>query len=306
MKNFYTDSTFLSFELQNEYKEFSFSSMDKKDNNFSFEMTQFENAFLFGLLKKYKPTKILEVGLAAGATTRMLVDHVFKQENCSLFSCDLNNNYYRDESKRTAYLALDKYTPDQKKWHLLTGKYLPQYLNYIGGDIDFCILDTVHSLPGELLDFIAVLPFLREGTVVVLHDVNMPLIWQDLPRRNAHSNKVILDSTVGEKIICKDPNNFGGISNISAVVINKDTYKYINNVFSTLSFSWSYLPSQEEIEVYANHYLKFYDADTEEYLRNIYFLQKEMLERVNNTKNTKKSKENFINKIKNLLKKSVL
>ena len=31
-----------------------------------------------------------------------------------------------------------------------------------------------------------------------------------------------------------------------------------------------------------------------------------MLERVNNTKNTKKSKENFINKIKNLLKKSVL
>ena len=39
MKNFYTDSTFLSFELQNEYKEFSFSSMDKKDNNFSFEMT---------------------------------------------------------------------------------------------------------------------------------------------------------------------------------------------------------------------------------------------------------------------------
>jgi hypothetical protein len=76
MKNFYTDSTFLSFELQNEYKEFSFSSMDKKDNNFSFEMTSFENAFLFGLLKKYKPTKILEVGLAAGATTRMLVDHV--------------------------------------------------------------------------------------------------------------------------------------------------------------------------------------------------------------------------------------
>ena len=28
------------------------------------------------------------------------------------------------------------------------GNYLPQVINKIGGDIDFVILDTVHSLPG--------------------------------------------------------------------------------------------------------------------------------------------------------------
>ena len=309
MKNFYTDSSFLSYDLQYKYKEFSFASMDEKGKNTSFEMTAFENAYLVGLLKKYKPAKILEVGLAAGATTRMLVDFVSEQEDCTLFSCDLNEYYYRDQSKKTAYLALDQYVPpanetdsDKKKWHLLTGKYLPQYLDYIGGGIDFCILDTVHSLPGELLDFISVMPFLKEGAVVVLHDVNMPLIWKDMPRRHAHSNKVILDSVVGEKIICKDPNNFGGISNISAVVINKDTLKYFNNVFSTLSFGWSYLPGEEEIEIYANHYEKFYGASAAEHLRNIYIMQKEMLKNDEYTESSKKPKKSFMDKIKNIFK----
>ena len=37
------------------------------------EMSEFESAFLCGLLKKFRPKKILEIGVAAGGTTAVML-----------------------------------------------------------------------------------------------------------------------------------------------------------------------------------------------------------------------------------------
>ncbi len=37
------------------------------------EMSEFESAFLCGLLKKFKPKKVLEIGVAGGATTAIML-----------------------------------------------------------------------------------------------------------------------------------------------------------------------------------------------------------------------------------------
>lgn len=86
---------------------------------------------------------------------------------------DLDENYYRNRSQKIGYLAEEckKILQGSIKYKLFTGKFAPHCLPVIGEDIDFLILDTVHSLPGELLDFLACYPYLKRGSVVILHDI---------------------------------------------------------------------------------------------------------------------------------------
>ena len=71
----------------------------------SAEMNEFQHAFVAGLFKKYKPRKILEIGIAAGGTTCFL--HECKKKygyKLEIFSVDKFENYYRVPSKKTGHL----------------------------------------------------------------------------------------------------------------------------------------------------------------------------------------------------------
>lgn len=41
----------------------------------------------------------------------------------------------------------------------------------IGKEIDMVLIDSAHFEPGEILDFIIVLPFLKQEAIVVMHDI---------------------------------------------------------------------------------------------------------------------------------------
>jgi len=47
------------------------------------------------------------------------------------------------------------------KWTLYTGWITSQNIEIIGEDIDLVFIDTVHFTPGEMLEWIMVLPFLK-------------------------------------------------------------------------------------------------------------------------------------------------
>ena len=136
------------------------------------EMSCEQLSFLCGLIKEKRPKKVVEVGVAAGGTTCVLLKCVneIMGGGVEVYSVDLNEKYWRDSTKKTGYM-LDELPLYLKKGHeLFIGKYLPERLNEIAPerDIDFLILDTVHMLPGELLDFLAALPYLRKDAIVVL------------------------------------------------------------------------------------------------------------------------------------------
>lgn len=132
-----------------------------------------------------------------------------------------------------------------KNQEFLLGGILPDYLKKIGTDIDFILLDTMHILPGELLDFITILPYLKDGAIVCLHDINLHA-W-DYSRRNADATCTLFSSAVGEKFINKQDGSF---PNIGAIKVNQDTRKYISNVFSALCLPWNYIPSDEDVKKY--------------------------------------------------------
>ena len=57
------------------------------------------------------------------------------------------------------------------KWNLKTGILACEFIETIGNEIDLVFIDTMHTTPGEMLDWLMALPFLKEEAIVVLHDI---------------------------------------------------------------------------------------------------------------------------------------
>jgi predicted O-methyltransferase YrrM len=72
------------------------------------EMSESEVEFLFGLLDKKRPQKLVEVGVAAGGTTAAIIEHLSEAEYlCKMYSIDKSEAYYRDTTKETGYYATE-------------------------------------------------------------------------------------------------------------------------------------------------------------------------------------------------------
>lgn len=62
------------------------------------EMSEFESAFLAGLIKKFRPRKILEIGIAAGGTSSIILQ-CMDMLGCDyeLYSVDFSKYFYRGD-----------------------------------------------------------------------------------------------------------------------------------------------------------------------------------------------------------------
>lgn len=223
------------------------------------EMTEWQLSFLCGLIKTYCPRKIVEIGVAAGGTTAVMLSCVSMLGlDTEIYSIDVSERYYKDKNKATGYLVENnkKDLAKGNKYKLYRGGISVKYLEDIGDDIDFLILDTVHFLPGEILDFLACYPKLKSGAIVVLHDIIMNHLSDHI---NAFATKVLLCSAVGEKIRCKGDNNQFNSPGIGAFQITPDTGKYIENMFSALTITWNYMPDSVHIELYRRWFLQYYN-----------------------------------------------
>ena len=251
------------------------------------EMTKEQTGFLCGLIKGKKPKKIVEVGVAAGVTTRIILKcmEMLNLFNRKLYSVDLSDFYYKDETKKTGYIVeqfknglkmYDNYT-------LLTGKLLAERIDMIAPDRDiaFLILDTVHSLPGELLDFILCLPYLKKGATVVLHDIR--LNHQD-GEFQAFTTKIVFDVVTAEKYLLwkkpQDSNQIMEIDSIGAFDIIDDTSKYIVDLFSALTITWIYPPGDYALDTYRKVISRNYNTECMQMWDSAVKMQKEtMLEK---------------------------
>ena len=236
------------------------------------EMSEFQSAFLCGAIKKFQPKKILEVGVAGGATTAIILQALEDIGNpYEMHSLDISVKFHRDKKLLTGFLAMFAKENNlflstkstlcgEHTFHI--GKFLPQVIDEIGGEIDFVVLDTIHFLPGEGMDFLAMLPYLKNDAVVVLHDV--ALHQSGLGSSAVCATGVLFSAVTAEKFINfipeKDNLKFR-YPNIAAFKINEQTAEHIENVFLSLILRWSYFPSQAELLLYREHYKRFYSNE---------------------------------------------
>lgn len=262
----FEECNFFDYSIPNTYKCF----FEAEEGQKLCEMSEIEVAYLCGLVKKFNPTNIIEVGVAAGATTTMILSTIEKYKLKShLTSIDLNKYYYRNPNLCTGFLG-KQYFPDFNKWSLHTGYYLPELIEKFNKSFDFCIIDTVHALPGELLDWLVIFPFLKRESVVVFHDIYLHMLYSYMSvepteyRKNAYATNVVLNTIVGKKIQCIDKNNLELLS-IGAVITNSDTKKYIYNSISALSMPWYYNIEGKELNIYKEYFNKYYGKDVANY-----------------------------------------
>lgn len=228
------------------------------------EMEPSEHGFLCGLIRDHRPRNIVEVGVAEGGTTAIILNCVHELAlDCTLISVDLSEQLYYDSTKETAWVLKEvvRKKPeaiDLSKHKLLLGNVLPVWLHNIPkGSIDFLVLDTMHTMPGETLDFIAAFPYLAENAVVVLHDVKYNYVSG---YANGIATTVLFQSVVADKFL----NNQTEYPNIGAFQLNADTSKYMCNVFLELITTWAYLPEEKHLREYEEVFAANYPA---EYLR---------------------------------------
>ncbi|MDR1741281.1 MAG: class I SAM-dependent methyltransferase [Synergistaceae bacterium] len=206
------------------------------------EMLRVERLFLNGLVRRLEPKKLLEVGVAAGGSSCVLLNAM--DDGAVLHSVDWSGRYYRDKAKATGWLvdevAGERRHFDTTRWRRHFDRDVSEVIEEIGGGVDFALLDTVHAHPAETLSFISIFPFLTPDAVVVLHDVN--LFFSNPPNSgyDAYATKLLFDIVTADKFT---PSEFGNgyiHPNIAAFQVNGDTRKYIADVFRSHFFPWGY------------------------------------------------------------------
>ncbi|WP_300368167.1 class I SAM-dependent methyltransferase [Brachyspira sp.] len=226
------------------------------------EMSHSDRNFLNGIIRQLKPNKILEVGVAAGGSSAVILNAIKDIKDSKLYSVDYSTTYYKDNSKKSGFLV-EEYLPQlMSKWKLYTGGVVANFLEDIGYDIDVCLIDTMHINPGEFLDFLAVLPYLKENAVLILHDTGLYGINPNeyAHRYNCITNGILFSSLKGIKIFPND-NIFGNFGNIGAVILDSDIKSRVIDYFYLLTLPWSYLPLDKDILAFQNIFQKHYDSN---------------------------------------------
>ncbi|ORU00543.1 hypothetical protein D081_1066 [Anaerovibrio sp. JC8] len=225
------------------------------------EMSEHDSAFLCGLIKKFAPKKILEVGVAAGGTTAIILKCLEENgEPYQMYSVDINSFYYRKPHEKCGYLAEEAIKKLNHGTHkFLFGTGIASHLDDIGNEIDFVILDTAHSLPGEILDFLVIFPFLSTGAVVCLHDI--ALTQYKVYAEHSYCTAMLLSAVSGDKMINMDSleNDEYSYPNIGAFRLTDETKRNLANLLMALTLRWQYFPSSWEMDNYYKMIRRYYD-----------------------------------------------
>jgi predicted O-methyltransferase YrrM len=249
------------------------------------EMTFEERAFLNGLVLRKQPKKLLEIGVSSGGSSIVLLNAIKDIANAKLYSIDLNENCYLNKFKIGYFV--DNYQSLKQKWELFTGDMAYKFMEKIGTGIDFCFIDTAHVNPGEIFDFLMVLPFLDNDAIVVLHDVALHtscfLRKKYGSEKMKITNNLLMSSITGDKILQGNYKKRDGdirvksFPNIAGIKINTSTKENIFEIFNLLMITWYYLPTDNQEKEIIYFLGKYYHKYYIDYLLDIFRYQKSLI-----------------------------
>ena len=159
------------------------------------ELTIEEQKFLFRLIRRLKPKKIVEIGVSAGGSAYIILNAIKDMNKAKLFSIDRLTQWYRNNSKNVGWLIKDNFPELMENWSLFTGKNTAEFIESIGNNIDLVFIDTMHITPGEMLNWLEILPFLKEEAIVVFHDIFYMFTKEFL-------NKTIIKNFSNNQLLC--------------------------------------------------------------------------------------------------------
>jgi hypothetical protein len=138
-------------------------------------ISEYDAAFLYGAVTEVKPIKILEVGVASGWGSCIIM-HALKSagvDNFAFHGVDSVARFFYDEKYATGQCVAQMMPECLSRYHLITGCVIADAIQAIGPDIDFAFIDADHMHPWASMDLLAILPYLKRGACVALHDLSL-------------------------------------------------------------------------------------------------------------------------------------
>ena len=214
--------------------------------------------FINGLIRLYKPKKILEIGVCSGGMSAAILNSIKDIEGAMLYSCDLEKiNYFKNkEEYKVGHFVFKNFPNLLHKWKLYTGNTTSAFIEEIGGNIDFVFIDTAHVMPGEVLNVIEILPFLKENAIIAFDDINHQANIQLAKIPYLYSSNNLLFSVLKGKKILYDNKNI--LSKQGAVILESKYKNYYFDIFYLLLNNWSYMPNYFEIITIRKIVMKYY------------------------------------------------
>ncbi len=209
--------------------------------------------FLIRMIKMRKPKKILEIGVCNGGSSYYLLKE--SAPNCVVHSVDIETECPHDRTKPCGYIVEENLDESvwKNRWFRHFGNDVIDCIDDIGGDIDFALIDTVHTMPGEFLSYLAIIPYLKKKAVVVLHDVydnyHEIIDGKMLTTWNADSfcTGILMSSVPSKKKYMPDED----VPNIGAFVQQGDPNDYVMDVLRSLFVKWRYVPDDDMLDKYS-------------------------------------------------------
>ena len=217
-----------------------------------------QREFLNGVIRRFRPKKIVEIGVSTGCSSSIILNAIQDLNGSHLYSIDLSSKPYIGECVRKLFPNL------LSKWTLYTGNVASKFMEEIGKDINLVLIDSAHFEPGEILDFIIVLPFLSKEAIVVMHDIANQITvpkksktW--IGKRNEWAPYIIFNSIRGKTYLPSGENIL--THDIGAKKLDIAQKKYYKDYFRLLGGQWQYFPKEEYIKEINDYLKKYYDKD---------------------------------------------
>ncbi|HEX6385856.1 MAG TPA: class I SAM-dependent methyltransferase [Anaerolineae bacterium] len=169
-----------------------------------------DTRFLFKTALNAAASVAVEIGTASGFSTAVLC-HALNfasqagliESDFHVISCDISPTFYADQSKRVGDATREQLPPElMLHIKLRHPAYALNLRQHHGNDeIKFLFIDANHQHPWPALDLLAALDCLSPGAIVVLHDINLPIVNPEFPIWGA---KYLFDDLEVEKDLARD------------------------------------------------------------------------------------------------------
>ena len=222
------------------------------------EMKPDERKFINGIIRKYKPKKLVEIGIAQGGSSALILNAIKDMPNAKLFSIDKSDVWYRDKSKKVGWLVKERFQDLMDKWALYTNVNTAEIIETIGNNIDFVLIDTIHTTPGEMLNWLEILPFLKEEAIVVFHDTYLMVCENFIARKGINFSNNQLFNYIRGKLILPYYGNKTFKRNIGALKLDKNQKRFYKIYFMALGNQWQYFPSEKDLSILREYFKKYY------------------------------------------------
>lgn len=225
------------------------------------EMSYSERAFLNGIIRKANPNVVVEIGLSAGGSTSIILNALRDNPSAKLYSFDYSTIWYRDvqmgmqgTGRKSGFLVNQIVPSLVSKWELHTGGVPCKYFDVLPKEgVDICFIDTAHFNPGEHLNILEILPFMKKNGIIIYHDIALHALYDSEGTTNCNSF-----NTLNGKRIVLHPERIKGLENIGAVVLDANIDNMVFPLFSNLSLPWYYIIGFHDFVDMYIHFTKYY------------------------------------------------